>query len=83
MAGAKVVGLSAEDARGAVVQTLLGAAKLLETSGDEPAALRGMVTSPGGTTAAAIAVLQERQVLESFVAAIEAARDRSRELSES
>ncbi|MSO27189.1 MAG: pyrroline-5-carboxylate reductase [Candidatus Nanopelagicales bacterium] len=83
MAGAEAVGLSAEDARSAVVHTLLGAAHLLQVSGEEPAALRGMVTSPGGTTAAAIAVLQEREVLGAFMAAIEAARDRSRELSAS
>jgi len=83
MAGALEVGLSAKDARTAVVQTLLGAAHLLEVSHEEPAALRGKVTSPGGTTAAAIAVLQERDVLDTFVAAIKAARDRSQELARS
>ena len=83
MAGAQAVGLSAADARNAVVHTLLGAAHLLDVSGEEPAVLRAMVTSPGGTTAAAIAVLQENEILDSFIAAIVAARDRSRELSAS
>jgi pyrroline-5-carboxylate reductase len=83
MAGAQEVGLSAKDARTAVVHTLLGAAHLLEIGHEEPAALRGKVTSPGGTTAAAIAVLQERDVLDAFVAAIKAARDRSQELAKS
>lgn len=83
MAGAMAVGLSTADARNAVVNTLLGAAHLLDVSGEEPAALRAMVTSPGGTTAAAIAVLERNETLDSFVAAIVAARDRSRELSAS
>ena len=83
MAGALEVGLSAKDARTAVVHTLLGAAHLLEVSHEEPAVLRGKVTSPGGTTAAAIAVLQEHDVLDTFVAAIKAARDRSQELARS
>ncbi len=83
MAGAMAVGLSTADARNAVVNTLLGAAHLLDVSGEEPAALRAMVTSPGGTTAAAIAVLEKNETLDSFVAAIVAARDRSRELSAS
>lgn len=61
-------------------QTILGAATLLADSTDEPAQLRANVTSPGGTTAAAIAVMQERG-LEAIVAdAIEAATARSVEL---
>ena len=83
MAGALEVGLSAKDARTAVVHTLLGAAHLLEVSPEEPAVLRGKVTSPGGTTAAAIAVLQEHDVLDTFVSAIKAARDRSQDLAKS
>ena len=81
--GARAVGLPDDAARTAVVQTLLGAARLLEQSGEDPASLRAKVTSPNGTTAAAVGVLEARDMGGSIVAAIEAARDRSRELSAS
>lgn len=79
--GACELGMPPETARTSVVHTLLGAARLLEASGEEPAALRAKVTSPAGTTAAAIAVLDAEDVQRSVRAAIESARDRSRELS--
>lgn len=79
--GACELGMPPETARASVVHTLLGAARLLEESDEEPAALRAKVTSPGGTTAAAIAVLDAEDVQRSVRAAIESARDRSRELS--
>ena len=81
--GAMSVGLDAEQARAAVVHTLLGAAQLLEVSHEEPDALRAKVTSPGGTTAAAIAVLEQEGVRSSMVTAITAARDKSQVLSAS
>jgi pyrroline-5-carboxylate reductase len=75
------LGLDEATATAMVNQTLLGAATLLSTS-DEPAAdLRRKVTSPGGTTAAAIGVLDGRGVTGSVVEAITAARDRGRELA--
>lgn len=80
--GACELGMPPETARTSVVHTLLGAARLLEASGEEPSALRAKVTSPGGTTAAAIRVLDADDVQRSVRAAIEAARDRSRELSQ-
>jgi pyrroline-5-carboxylate reductase len=80
--GACELGMPPETARTSVVHTLLGAARLLEASGEEPSALRAKVTSPGGTTAAAIRVLDADEVQRSVRAAIEAARDRSRELSQ-
>ena len=58
-------------------QTLLGSAKLLSESGTHPAVLRENVTSPAGTTAAALRVLDDRGVRAAFLAALEAARDRS------
>ena len=58
-------------------QTLLGSATLLSESGTHPAVLRENVTSPGGTTAAALRVLDERGVRAAFLAALEAAHDRS------
>jgi pyrroline-5-carboxylate reductase len=62
-----------------VTQLLVGSAALLAERGD-PAALRVMVTSPGGTTAAGLSVLDQRHVVDAFVDAVAAARDRSREL---
>ena len=62
-----------------VTQLLVGSAKLLAERGD-PAALRAMVTSPGGTTAAGIGVLEERAVRAALIGAVRAATERSREL---
>ena len=81
--GAKAVGLPDETARTSVIQTLLGAARLLQVGHEDPSVLRANVTSPGGTTAAAIAALDGDEVMASIAQAIEAARDRSRELSAS
>jgi pyrroline-5-carboxylate reductase len=73
-------GLSAELASALTTQLLVGSAKLLAERGD-PARLREMVTSPGGTTAAGLGVLEELGVRAAFVAAVEAATLRSRELA--
>jgi pyrroline-5-carboxylate reductase len=62
-----------------VRRLLLGSATLLDRDGD-PRALRRQVTSPGGTTAAGIAVLEDRRLREAFHAAVAAATARSREL---
>jgi pyrroline-5-carboxylate reductase len=72
-------GLVKDDAATLAVQTLLGTAKLLDT-GLNPAKLREMVTSPGGTTAAGLKVFEEKGFKESVIAAIEAATDRAKEL---
>ena len=64
-----------------VVQTMLGSAKLLRESGEHPAILRERVTSPGGTTAAALRELEVHRVRAAFLTAMEAARDRSRDLA--
>ncbi len=74
------LGLPAEIVPELVIQTLLGSAVMLSQTGTEPEVLRQRVTSKGGTTAAAIAELQERGVPEAFLAAMTAARDRSIEL---
>ena len=80
-AAARELGLDEPTATDMVNQTLLGAATLL-ASADEPAdELRRRVTSPGGTTAAAVAVLDDRGVADAVVEAITAARDRGRELA--
>ncbi|GAA3124012.1 hypothetical protein GCM10020001_050970 [Nonomuraea salmonea] len=54
---------------------------MLRDSGEHPVILREAVTSPGGTTIAAIAELERHSVRAAFLAAIEAARDRGRELA--
>src|SRR5690606_10753258 len=63
-----------------VRQTLLGAAQLLAGSDDGPEALRAAVTSPAGTTAAGLQVLEERAVRAALIDAVSAAAERSREL---
>lgn len=64
-----------------VVQTLYGAATMLRQTGTHPSILREQVTSPGGTTVAALRLLDDHRVRAAFLSAMEAARDRSRELS--
>jgi pyrroline-5-carboxylate reductase len=74
------LGLPRDVAATLVRQTALGAAHAAAQAGSEPAALRASVTSPGGTTAAALAVLDAAGVRETFRRAITAARDRGAEL---
>lgn len=75
-----VQGLSRPVATELAVQTLYGAAALLRRSGDHPAILRERVTSPGGTTAAGLRVLDAAGVRSAVVDAVEAAARRSAEL---
>ncbi len=63
-----------------VVQTTYGAATMLRETGEHPVVLREQVTSPGGTTAAALRELEVHSVRAAFLSAMEAARDRSRDL---
>lgn len=74
------LGLSQEQARQLVSQTLLGASRMLAESADEPAELRRKVTSPGGTTEAAINHLTAGKWPEITVNAVKAAALRSAEL---
>jgi pyrroline-5-carboxylate reductase len=64
-----------------VVQTLYGAATMLKETGQHPTVLREQVSSPAGTTMAALRQLDDHKVRAAFLTAMEAARDRSRELS--
>lgn len=77
---ARAIGLPDADARRLAVQTVSGAAALAAASAEPIETLRRNVTSPGGTTAAAIAVLEARGVKQAIVEAIVAARDRARVL---
>ncbi len=75
------LGLPRTTATELVVQTVVGSAKLLRETGEHPTVLRERVTSPAGTTAAAVRELEDHKVRAAFLTAMEAARDRSRELA--
>ncbi len=77
------LGLPRSTATELVVQTVVGSAKLLRETGEHPTVLRERVTSPGGTTAAAIRRLEDHKVRAAFITAMEAARDRSTALAAS
>lgn len=76
------LGLPRATASELVIQTLVGSAKMLRETGTHPVVLREQVTSPGGTTASALRELEVHKVRAAFLAAMESARDRSRELAE-
>jgi len=76
------LGLPRSTATELVVQTLVGSAAMLRETGTHPVVLREQVTSPGGTTASALRELEVHRVRAAFLAAMEAARNRSRELAE-
>lgn len=81
-AAALRLGLAPGTARLLTLQTALGAARMAIESSDSPALLRQKVTSPGGTTERALACLEDGDVRRLFETALEAARDRSIELSQ-
>ena len=64
-----------------VVQTLFGAATMLKETGQHPTVLREQVSSPGGTTMAALRQLDDHKVRAAFVTAMEAAAQRSKQLA--
>ena len=76
-----LLGLSREISTDLVVQTMLGTAKLLRDEKMHPVELREAVTSPGGTTIAAIRELEQAGVRAAFLNAIQAAMKRSKELA--
>ncbi len=73
-------GLPEKEAPGLIAQTLFGASKLLIESDEPTSVLRARVTSPGGTTEAAVATLKERGFGESILAAVSSALKRAKEL---
>jgi pyrroline-5-carboxylate reductase len=75
------LGLPRTTATELVMQTVVGSAKMLRETGEHPIVLRERVTSPGGTTAAAVRELEDHKVRAAFMTALEAARDRSRALA--
>ena len=82
LAAAMAVGFNADDARTLVFATLKGATALAEASNEPVSLLRERVTSKGGTTAAALAVLNDRGVGEAILEAVRAAKNRGAELGD-
>jgi pyrroline-5-carboxylate reductase len=76
------IGLPRDMARKLVLQTMLGSSRFIQASGKEPAELRRMVTSPGGTTAQALEQFEKGQFTELVKRAVKAAYDKARQLGE-
>jgi pyrroline-5-carboxylate reductase len=76
------IGLPRDMAKQMVMSTVLGSAHLLAQSGKEPAELRKMVTSPGGTTAEAIAAFEKGNFSELIQQAVKAACEKSQKLGQ-
>ena len=75
-----LMGLPRPVARELAVQTVLGTAKMVQETGNHPAELKDLITSPGGTTIRGLHVLEERGIRGTLKQAVEAATLRSREL---
>jgi pyrroline-5-carboxylate reductase len=76
-----LLGLPRAVAAELIVQTAVGSARMLQESDEHPVVLREAVMSPAGTTISAIRVMEDHGVRAAMLAALEAARDRSRELA--
>ncbi|MGH3313346.1 MAG: pyrroline-5-carboxylate reductase [Streptomyces sp.] len=76
-----LLGLPRDKAHDLIIQAAIGAATMLRDSGDHPVTLRENVTSAAGTTINAIRELENHRVRAAVIDALEAARDRSRELA--
>ncbi len=74
------IGLSRRNAADLVIQTVIGAAQMVRESGRHPAELRNDVTSPAGTSAAALAVLESGRFRSSLIGAVQTAVQRAGEL---
>ena len=81
ISGARDLGLSESDAKTLVIQTITGAAAMLNVDGASPSTLRENVTSPNGTTFAALQVFESMDIEGIIKKAMRAARDRSQDLS--
>jgi len=81
MRSAKTLGLDAKTAQALVLQTLEGSASLLKGSKESAETLRARVTSKGGTTQAAINVMEEKQLPKIYEQALKAAKTRAKQLA--
>jgi len=73
-------GLTPQQCRELTVQTVLGAARMVQLTGEEPSALRAKVTSPNGSTQAALEILDKGDFFETVIAAVARCAERSREM---
>ncbi|MBB3110449.1 pyrroline-5-carboxylate reductase [Paenibacillus phyllosphaerae] len=78
----KQLGLTPEAAREMTIQTVLGAAHMVKATGETPADLRRKVTSPNGTTQAALEVMESYRFSEGVIQAIKRASERAAEMGE-
>jgi pyrroline-5-carboxylate reductase len=78
--GGVLMGLPRELALQLAAQTVAGSAEMVLKTGQHPAMLRDMVTSPGGTTIAGIEALESHGARAALIAAVRAATERAREL---
>lgn len=78
--GGVMAGLSRNDALKLAAQTVSGAAEMVLQTGEHPASLKDMVTSPAGTTIAGLSVLEKNRTRSSFINAVMAATQRAEEL---
>jgi pyrroline-5-carboxylate reductase len=74
-------GLTPEESKALTVQTCLGAARMAQESQDDLATLRQKVTSPNGTTHAAIEYMESQHIRDIIQGGVYAATDRSKELA--
>ena len=75
-------GLSPEQSRELTLQTIMGAARMAQVTGEEPAELRAKITSPNGSTQAAINRLDENGFYEAVISAVNRCAERSREMGD-
>ncbi|WP_054957372.1 pyrroline-5-carboxylate reductase [Paenibacillus dakarensis] len=73
-------GLTAEQSRELTLQTILGAARMVQVTGENPSALRAKITSPNGSTQAALETLDQGDFFETVIAAVNRCAERSREM---
>ncbi len=78
--GGVKIGLPREISRKLAVQTLIGAATMVKNTSKHPGDLKDMVTSPGGTTMAALATLEERGLRSALITAVEVAANKAAQL---
>ena len=76
------MGLGRDVALKLAAQTLIGSARMVLAGNDHPAVLRDRITSPGGTTIAALHKLEEKGLRDALISAVQAATQRSAELGE-
>jgi pyrroline-5-carboxylate reductase len=74
------MGLPRDVARTLATQSVLGAAKMVQETGQHPMALKDAVTTPGGTTIAAIEVLETEGLRGTLIKAVKAATERAKEM---